>query len=106
MRRLHCRHDSRICSTAANIAAHPLANLAIGQLDGTGSLQIGGRIAGVAFADFGEQRHGGTKLAGSAISALETIVFDERRLDGMQSPALGEPFDRRDLVAVVRHRKR
>jgi len=42
-------------------------------------------------------------LAGRAVPALESIVFDEGRLHRMQFFPGRKPFDRRDLVAVMHH---
>jgi hypothetical protein len=58
----------------------------------------------MAFADAGDRRH---DLPGRAVSALECIVFDEGRLDGMHH-AIGllKPFDCRDLPARDLSRER
>src|SRR5437868_1395540 len=82
-RRPHRLDDLRIASTTAEIAAHPLADLAVGSR--------------VVLVDAGNCRY---HLAGRAVAALKGVVVDEGLLDGMQPIALGEPLDRDDLAAI------
>ena len=76
--------DVRIRAATADIAAHPLADLGV--------------AAGVTFMDAGDGR---TNLPGSAVTALESVVLDEGGLHRMEPGAVGEPFNRGDLVAFV-----
>jgi hypothetical protein len=41
-------------------------------------------------------------LSGRAEAALESVVLDEGRLQGMEIPVLGEAFDSRDVLALDR----
>src|SRR5260221_3723035 len=79
-----CREDAGICPAAADIAAHPLADLIV--------------VAGVAFVDEGDA---GADLAGGAIAALEAVVANERGLQGMQVTIRGKTFDRSDRLAAA-----
>jgi hypothetical protein len=49
---------------------------------------------------FFEQGDGGADLAGSAVAALEAVVFEEGGLDRVEGVALGEAFDGGDLGSV------
>ena len=76
--------DIRVGATTADVAAHEFANFVVAV-----------RVI------FFQQRNRGANLAGRAIAALKSIVLDERGLHRMQFIAIGQPFDRRDLVALV-----
>jgi hypothetical protein len=78
--------DLGVGPATANVAAHPFPNLIIA-------------IRVILF----QERNRGTNLPGRAIAALETVMFDERRLHRMQFVAVGQTFDGCDLIAVVRH---
>src|SRR4051795_11604503 len=64
---LHRLDDAAVGAAAADVAAHPLANLVV--------------AAGVALR---QQRHRRTDLAGRAVAALEAVVANERGLHRMQ----------------------
>ena len=85
---LQSRHDSRIRSTAADIAAHALADFIGTQVSRADFPQIGGDVAGVATPGFLQERNGGADLPRGAVAALESIVLQERGLYGMQLIAL------------------
>jgi len=54
---------------------------------------------------FLEQGDRGADLARCAVAALETIVLQEGRLDGMQLVAFGQSFDGGNLVAFMHYRE-
>src|SRR5437016_856888 len=76
------RDDVVIRSAATEVAAHPVSDLL--------------PRAGVALGDTGGAGH---DLPRRAITALERIALDERRLERMEFVALRETLDRRDLAA-------
>src|ERR1041385_2670634 len=85
MRRLPDRRDDAfVRPAAADVAAHPAADLVV--------------AAGVPFL---QQRYRGTDLPRRAVAALESVVADERRLHGMEVAVAGQPFDGRDLLPAV-----
>ncbi|MNW05885.1 hypothetical protein D3C71_2022030 [compost metagenome] len=57
----------------------------------------------MALLDASEPGH---DLPGGAVAALETFVFDESLLYGLQFAAAGDPFDGGDGGALMHHRKR
>src|SRR5436190_12303003 len=79
---LHSRDDARVGAAAADVAAHALAHIGVARS-----------------ARLVEERHRRHDLAGRAVAALEAVVIDERLLYRMQTIAVGETFDRRDLAA-------
>src|SRR4030081_2006616 len=81
-----------ISRAAANVAAHPLANLGVGKF-GVRMRQVFRHIARHAAVTFGQHSHSGADLAGSAVTTLKTIMFDEGRLKRMQIVVLCEPLD-------------
>src|SRR5580704_2893228 len=83
-RLLHGCHDVRVRAAPANVAAHAFAHRVI-----------------IRSARFFQQRCGRHHLPGGAIAALKAIVFKKCRLHGMQLPTLLQPFDGRDLVALM-----
>ena len=48
----------------------------------------------------GQQAHGGQHHPGGAVAALERVVRVEALLERVEDAVLGQPLDRRDLVAV------
>ena len=76
--------DVGICAAAADVAAHGFADIGVGPSAG-----------------FFQQSDGRHNLAGGAIAALETVVFDEGGLHGMKPAGFAKAFDGGDLVAVV-----
>src|SRR5258706_16034426 len=76
--------DAGIGTAAADIAAHPFPDLVV--------------VMGVPFP---QQRHGGTDLTGRAVAALEAVVADEGRLDGVEPAVRGQALDGGDLPAAV-----
>jgi hypothetical protein len=103
---LHSGHDSRIRSTAADIAAHALANFIGTQVSRADFPQIGGDVAGVAALGFLQERDGGADLPRRAVAALKSIVLQERGLYGMQLIALRQSFYCCNLLAFMRHSQR
>ena len=83
------RADVRIGRAAADVAAHELGDVLV--------------AGGVALLD---QLDRGHDLPGRAVAALERVVLDERALHRVQLVAVGEPFDRRDRVALGGERER
>ena len=96
--------DVGIGAAAADVAAHALAQLGIGQLRRRG--QVGGDVAGDAGLDLVEHRHGRADLPGRAVAALIAVVLDEGGLHRMQVLRRAEPLDGGDAVALVHHRQR
>src|SRR5919201_6918436 len=97
-------NDVRVSGAPADVAAHPLGDLGIGQR--RRGFDIRRDIAGPARIVFGEQRDGGADLPGGAVAALESIMTYERGLHRMQSSLVGQALDRGDLVAVMHYRER
>ena len=94
------RDDVRIGGAATDVAAHPLADLRVGQRDRAGR-HVGGGVAGPAGLRLGEHADGRADLAGGAVAALEAVVLDEGGLQRVQGARRAETFDRHDLVALV-----
>ena len=97
--------DVRIGGTAADVAAHSLADFRVGQR-GMRDRQVLGDVARHAGAAFRQHADGGTDLPGCAVAALEAVMLDEGGLHRMQRFAVGEAFDRGDRLAVVHDRQR
>src|SRR5687768_17218465 len=83
------RDDVVVGSAAAQIAAHPLADLR--------------RRAGVALGDAGDAGH---DLPGCAIAALERIALDEGGLQRVEPLALCQALDRSDLALLHQRSER
>src|SRR5438445_6555004 len=88
-RLLHCLDNSHVATATTDVAAHPLADVFI--------------RSGVSFP---KQCRGRADLAGRAVTALETIVPDERRLDGKQPSIAGETFHCHNFLAGVHRSER
>src|SRR3954453_14790605 len=73
---LHRVDDAAVRAAAADVAAHPLADLIV--------------AAGVPFL---QQRDGRADLPRRAVAALESVIADERGLHRMQPSVRGQPFD-------------
>ncbi len=80
----HGGHDVRIRSAAAQIAAHPLADLVV--------------TSRVAFVDACQAAH---DLSGGAVAALKGIVPDESGLQHMEIAFCADAFDCGDLLALL-----
>src|ERR1041385_4166256 len=80
----HGAYDLRVGAAPTQIAAHSASHVVFGW------------IPVVA-----QERDGSEDLTGRTESALQRVVFDERRLDGMQRSVVGEAFngDDRPIVA-------
>src|SRR5205823_2785263 len=89
LRGLDSRYDPWIGTTAADIAAHPLANLFGGELNWPGFRDVGGDKAGVAPLGFTQQRNAGADLSRGAIAALEAVMLQESSLQRMKFLAVG-----------------
>src|SRR4051794_22384917 len=76
--------DVRIGATAADVAAHVLADFLAG-----------------ASPSLLDQCGRGHDLPRRAVAALEGIVFDESRLNGTEPAILGQAFDCGDRAAVL-----
>src|SRR4051812_42850469 len=77
------RNDVVVGAAAAQVAAHPLADLLL--------------RARVALVD---ARDAGHDLPGGAVAALECIALDERRLQGVELVPLSEVLNGRDLAPL------
>src|SRR5215469_2167387 len=92
--------DVGVRSAAADVAAHAFANLVVGELGVRGLSGFKGDGAeSVVFVLF-EQGDSRTYLPGGAVAALETVVFQEGGLDGVESVALCEAFDGGDFGSI------
>ena len=92
--------DVGVGSAAADVAAHALADLVVGEFGVGGVAGLEGDGAeGVVLVLF-EEGDGGADLAGGAVAALEAVVFEEGGLDGVEGVAVGEAFDGGDLGSV------
>src|SRR5437764_10497992 len=80
---LNGRDDVIVSSAAAQVAAHPFADLL--------------RRAGVALVDAGDAGH---DLSGRAIAALEGIALDEGGLQRVELLALRQTLDGRDVAPL------
>src|SRR3954453_8807630 len=78
------RADVRVGGAAANVAPHELGDFLVGR--------------GLALLKQLDRRH---DLTGRAEAALEGVVLDEGALHRVQLATLGEPLDRRHLVALA-----
>src|SRR5438477_5463051 len=76
--------DSGVCAAAADVATHPLANFV-----------FAGRVS------FLQQRDTRANLSGRAVSALESVVSNERGLQRMQLSIRGNALDGRDALTAV-----
>src|SRR6516162_294537 len=85
---LHGLDDVLIAGAAAQVARQALAN---------------GRLAGIWVLL--EQRVRRQHHARRAVPALKTVLIPEALLKRVKCPAVGEPLDSHDLVAVSLHRK-
>ncbi len=94
------RDDVRIGGAATDVAAHPLADLRVGQRADR-RRHVGGGVAGPAGLRLGEHADGRADLAGRAVAALEGVVLDEGGLQRMQGTRRAQAFDRHDLVVLV-----
>src|SRR2546423_3444269 len=80
--------DVHVAAAAAEVAAHPLANLVVGF-----------RVS------FAQQRGGGAELPRRAVAALEGVVADEGGLQRAHVVRAREPLDGDDLSPAVHDRE-
>src|SRR3954452_15369719 len=78
--------DVDVAAAAAEIAAHPLADLVV-----------------AVRVSLAQQRHGGADLSRRAVAALETVGADEGGLQRVQAAVGREPLDRDDLLPAAVH---
>src|ERR1043165_7179513 len=78
--------DVDVAAAAAEIAAHPLADLVVGT-----------RVS------LAQQRRAGAELPRGAVAALEAVVADEGGLQGVESVVAGKTFDGDDLLPAAVH---
>src|ERR1700758_3937502 len=83
-RLLHRRNDVGIGAAAADVATHALTD---------GVIIFAARLF--------QQRYRRHDLAGGAVAALESIVFQKRSLHGMQFAVGGQAFNSGDAIALV-----
>src|SRR6476661_2981952 len=93
------RDDPRVGAAAADVAAHPFADLVVRE-PGRRRGHVLRDMAHVAAARLLEQGDGGADLPGRAVAALEAVVLDEGRLHRVELIPLRQPLDRRDLLAL------
>src|SRR5436305_231995 len=82
-------NDADVTAAAADVAAHPLADLVVG-------IRV----------PFAQQRDGGADLPRGAVAALETVIADEGGLHRIEAAAGGEAFDRDDRLILMHRRER
>src|ERR1700727_815188 len=100
---MDCIDDAVIGAAAAEIAAHPLAQLIVTERYRL-RLEIRSDVTRHALAKLRRHADRRADLTRRAIAALESVVFDERLLQGMKRAGSAEAFDRGDLAALVLHR--
>ena len=83
------RNDARVRPAAADVAAHALADLVVGEPSGART-HVLGYMADVAPPRFREQANRGTDLPGGTVPALKGIVLDEGGLHRVELAAFGE----------------
>src|SRR5690606_13567566 len=91
------RNDVGVGTAPAEIAAHPFPEL---------GFQV--TVGGHGWSTSGELVHHADRrgdLPGCAVTALETVVFDEGALHRVQLAVLGQPVGSGDLGSVERHRQ-
>ena len=97
--------DAVVRAAAAEVAAHPLAQLVAAERD-----VLGGEVVGDVARHAARQlrRHGDRRadLPRRAVAALEAVMLDERLLQRVQAVAVRQALDRGDLAALVLHRQR
>ena len=96
--------DAVVRGAPAEVAAHPFADLRIGERHDSGSNVLGDRArpTGCMFRQHPDRR---ADLAGRAVAALEAIELDEGRLHGMEDVAIGEPLHGCHFPTVELHGK-
>src|SRR6266516_3311793 len=105
---LHLRYgrdDICVCSTAAEIAAHALADLIVVERHMI-SVQIGAHCTRPALLGLAQHPNGRADLSRRAVAALECIVRNERPLERVQVLTVCQPFDRHDQGVLMRDRER
>src|SRR5271165_2734836 len=97
-------NDVGISGAPANIAAHTLRDLSVGQSrDGR---DVRRRIAWPARLVLRQQRDGGANLTGSAITALQSVMADKCGLHRAEIAIFFQTLDGPDLVARMHHGER
>src|SRR5215210_6986401 len=91
--------DLRVSPAATDVAAHPFADLVVGE-PGRRHGHVVRDVTHVAAARLFEQADGGADLPRRAVPALEAVIFDESRLHRVELIPLRESLDRRDLPAL------
>ena len=96
------RDNIGIGGAAAQIAAHALADLLVGEGD-VRSRQISAHRAGPTGLGLAQHADRRANLSRGTVAALEGVMVDERLLEGMQVVAIGrQPLDGDDLGVLVR----
>src|SRR5919197_6726084 len=76
-------NDVGVSGTSADVAAHPLGDLGMGQR--RRGRDIRRHVAGPARVVFGQERDGGADLAGGTVAALEAIMAHKGGLHRIES---------------------
>src|ERR1700733_6457551 len=97
---MDCIDDAVVGAAAAEVAAHPLAQLIMTERYRL-RLEIRSDVTRHALAKLGRHADRRADLPRRAIAALESVVFDERLLQGMKRARCAEVLDGRDLPALV-----
>ena len=103
----HGGDDIRIGGTAAQIAAHPLADLLVGQCRAVDRLSnVWCDVTGHARVHLLNGADGREDLPRRAVAALKAVAVQEGGLHRVKLVAFGEAFNRNDVLAFARRRQR
>src|SRR5262245_23384056 len=99
-------HDVGICRTAAQIAAHPLADLLVGQRRGVDRLlNVRRNVTRHALVDFTNGADRREDLPGRAVPALQAVAVQEGGLHRVKLAAGRETFDGDDVLPLACRRQ-
>src|SRR5947209_1825246 len=93
--------DVGVGAAAADVAAHALTQLGLGETHRRG--QVSGYVAWNTVLDLLQHTNTRADLPGRAVPALVAVVLDERGLHRVQVLRRAEAFNRGDAVTLVHH---
>jgi hypothetical protein len=100
-------HDVGVRTTPAQIPAHALADLLVGQRRRNDRLAYVARdVAGHTRAGLVKETHRRQDLTRCAKTALKRIALEKGRLNRVEATVLRQPFDREDIPTRARDRER
>lgn len=97
--------DAVVRAAPAQIPAHPLTQFVMSKRERVGG-QVRSDVTGHAALELRCHSQGGTDLAGRAVAALETVMFDERLLQRVQPLFPRQPLDGDDVPSRILRRER